>query len=54
MRKNVLDLYASAEDLIGVLNEVEQGRTLRYVALEDEQNPELSVWRAVVDIPEFI
>jgi hypothetical protein len=54
MRKNVFNLYASADDLIGVLSEVEQGRTLRYVALEDELNPNLSIWRAAADIPDFI
>ncbi len=54
MRKNVFNLYASADDLKGVLGEVEPGRTLRYVALEDELNPNLSIWRAAADIPDFI
>ena len=54
MRKNVFDLYASANDLIGVLSEIEPGRTLRYVALEDERESKLSVWRAAADIPDFI
>lgn len=54
MGKNVFNLYASADDLIGVLSEVEPGRTLRYMALEDKREATLSVWQAAADIPDFI